>query len=91
VEREDELFIVQNIVKSLEVSEEKVSCAIASIAFLAFLGCFLTVSISGEPASRGLQAAAEVAEEEAEGGGEAGDHCGEDGEGVAEGGGHEGG
>lgn len=25
VEREDELFIVQNIVKSLEVSEEKVN------------------------------------------------------------------
>lgn len=25
VEREDELFIVQNIVKSLEVSEEKVT------------------------------------------------------------------
>jgi hypothetical protein len=88
VEREDELFIVQNIVKSLEVSEEKVS---RTITFLAFLDCFLTVSIPGEPASRGFQAAAEVAEEEAEGGGETGDHRGEDGEGVAEGGGHEGG
>lgn len=29
VEREDELFIVQNIVKSLEVSEEKVSYAMS--------------------------------------------------------------